>query len=438
VGVLSTFFAASRLRVRTSTHFALCAITCLTALVTPILLSRAYPIRTIVVNEDTTITPFALSVPTMGAVDAYAEIGTGMGSWTTALSVTDTYNSSVYLPPGASRTSDPLDFFFAGSVEGKTARLPGLRLSGQCVPVTSTVSSFADFLAYCRAQIPNLPFASRQSNIVPTGGLLTMMTCCNSTWQSIFPLNASSTTNVGYIYLQSSNHSGISSDVAGIEVSGMIRCDTQTSTGRATLSGANGTFLDFTGEQLYNATQAGEPLLDPLYALFYYFDTGNSSQIFADDSIKAGVSRALGYDSFSPGNGVQSYTQPSVAEMADALWRGVSYTVAGLGLLSRANDTTYAAIQHGTTAVYVRERQFAVAAYALLAIWLLLLVVITARSFRPTFGGSFDSYTTAKLVMDRPGLVKSSSGDLVENENLRAPFGRVGRDEGGRVVVTEE
>jgi hypothetical protein len=41
-------------------------------------------------------------------------------------------------------------------------------------------------------------------------------------------------------------------------------------------------------------------------------------------------------------------------------------------------------------------------------------------------------------VMDRPGLVKSSSGDLVENENLRAPFGRVGRDEGGRVVVTEE
>ncbi|KAJ6553838.1 hypothetical protein B0H10DRAFT_1240223 [Mycena sp. CBHHK59/15] len=38
VGLLSTVFAASRLRVRTSGHFVLCAVTCLVALVTPIVL----------------------------------------------------------------------------------------------------------------------------------------------------------------------------------------------------------------------------------------------------------------------------------------------------------------------------------------------------------------------------------------------------------------
>ncbi|KAF7325400.1 hypothetical protein MVEN_02629400 [Mycena venus] len=203
VGMLSTFLAASRLRVRTSTHFILCAVTCLTALVTPIILSRAYPIRTITVDEDTTITPFALSTERMGALDAYGEIATGSGAWTTALSVSETYNSSVYLPPGASRNDDPLDFFFGGNVQGKTARLPGLRLSG---------------------------------------------------------------------------HAG---------------------------------------------------------------DQG------------------------------QSYTQPSLEEMATGFWRGVSYNVAGLGLLSRANDTSYAAVQSGQTAVYVRQRDFAASAYALLAVWLL-------------------------------------------------------------------
>jgi hypothetical protein len=32
------------------------------------------------------------------------------------------------------------------------------------------------------------------------------------------------------------------------------------------------------------------------------------------------------------------------------------------------------------------------------------------RSFRPTFWGSFDSYITVKLMMDKPGLVDHSRG----------------------------
>ncbi|KAJ6531206.1 hypothetical protein B0H19DRAFT_966910 [Mycena capillaripes] len=442
-GILSTFFAATRLRVRTSTHFLLCAATCLIALVTPIILARAYPIRTMTVNQATTITPFALSVTQMGAVDAYAEMGTGGGSWTTALSIADIYNSSVYLPPGVSRANDPLDFFFGGDVEGKAARLPGLRLSGNCAPIDSIISGFADFAAYCNKQIPNLPFVSGVTTLIPTAGNFTMISCCNSTFQSIFTTNPSSNTNVGYIYIQSNNHTALAPGFQGIDVSGLIRCDTQTSTGNATLSGADGTFSNFTAETLYIPTQGGEALLDPLYALFYYLDT--SSNLFSTSHpLTLAVTRALGFVGLSPVDpvtgelGAETFSQPSLAEMATGFWRGVSYTVAGIGLLSRANDTSYPAVESGQTAVYVRERSFAVAAYALLAIWLLLLVAVTARSFRPTIGGSFDSYTTAKLIMKKPGLVEASSGDLAANENLREPFGRIGRDASGRIAMAGE
>ncbi|KAJ6563227.1 hypothetical protein B0H10DRAFT_1120087 [Mycena sp. CBHHK59/15] len=425
VGLLSTVFAASRLRVRTSGHFVLCAVTCLVALVTPIILSRAYPIRSIAVLENTTATPNSLSVVRMGAVDAYAELGTGMGSWTTALPVTDVYNTSVFLPPGASRDNNPTDFFFAGDLEGKTATLPGLRLKGQCVPIDSPVTDFTGFAPYCQTQIPQTPFMG-SAILTPSATNLTMSICCNSTWASLFSTNPAVSTNVAYIYLTSSNSSNLApGDGPGASVSGMIRCDSQVSTGTATLSGADGTYTSFSEAALYNETQGGEPLLDPLFVLAYYLGSGTSH--ISDDQIKAAIVRALGFVGLSDGTGAQLYSQPSLAEMATAFWRGVSYTVSGIGLLSRTNETTYPAVARGTAAVYVRERHFAAGAYALLGIWLLLLIAITARSFRPTFGGSFDSYVTAKLVLDKPGLV-GLSGELVHNENLRAPFGVVDHD----------
>ncbi|KAJ7461578.1 hypothetical protein FB451DRAFT_1562847 [Mycena latifolia] len=431
VGIFSTFLAASRLRVRTSTHFVLCAVTCLTALVTPIVLSRAYPIRSILVDQDTKITPLALSVAQMGAIDAYAEIGTGVGSWTTALSLADVYNSSVYLPPGAARDDDPTDFFFAGDTEGKRATLPGLRLTGQCVPVDA---NFTDFTAFCTTQFGAPPqYMTGPVTLTPVSVNFTMNACTNKTWDSIFPPNSSVSTNVAFISIASANTSV--PDEPGISVSGIIRCDARTATGTAALSG-DGTFAAFAEAPLYNETQGGEPLLDPLYALLYYFGA-HATSLDNDDVYRAATVRALGFVGLSPGGGSQTYAQPSLEAMAAGFWRGVSCTVTGVALLARTNDTTYPAVQTGLAAVYVREGRFAQGAYALLGLWLFLLVVVTARSFRPTFGGSFDSYVTAKLVLDKPGLMANASGQLAENKKLRGPFGRVGRDDFGRVVVAE-
>ncbi|KAJ7461580.1 hypothetical protein FB451DRAFT_1497571 [Mycena latifolia] len=432
VGIFSTFLAASQLRVRTSTHFVLCAATCLTALATPVILSHSYPIRSILVDQDTTITPLALSVAQMGAIDAYAEIGTGVGSWSTALSVADVYNSSVYLPPGAARDDDPTDFFFAGDTDGKRATLPGLRLTGQCVPVDA---NFTDFTAFCTAQFGAPPqYMTGPVTLTPVSVNFTMNACTNRTWELIFPATSPAvSTNVAFISIASANTSV--PDEPGISVSGIIRCDARTATGTAALSG-DGTYEAFAEAPLYNATQAGEFLIDPLYALLYYFST-HATSLDGDDVYRAATVRALGFVGLSPGGGSQTYAQPSLEAMAAGFWRGVSCTVAGVALLARTNDTTYPAVQTGFAAMHVRQLRFALGAYALLGLWLCLLAVVTARSFRPTFSGSFDSYITAKLVLDKPGLVASASGQRAENTKLREPFGRVGMDDFGRVVVVE-
>ncbi|KAJ7151858.1 hypothetical protein C8R43DRAFT_1107112 [Mycena crocata] len=419
VGIFLTVSAALRLRVRTSTHFILCAVTCLTALGTPIIISHGYPIRSITVDETTTIIPYALDMTQMGAIDAYAEIGTGVGSWTTALSVADTFNTSVYLPPGTSRSTDPSDFFFAANIDGKVARLPGIRLSGQCTPIESP--GFAT---------SSLQYITKDISLAPVSVNFTLRACCNASWENIFTTpSPAQRSDIAYISIDSSNRT---TEFPGIAVSGMIRCDTSISTGRATLSGVNGTFTEFNEEQLYNETQAGEPLLDPLYALLYYLDTFQAT----DDIARASVIRALGFIGLSPDGTSQTYAQPSLHEMAAGLWRGVSYVVTGLGLLSRNNNTSYAAIQSGLVAVHIRERNFALAAYTLLGVWLLLLLILTVLSFRPTFGDSFDSYTTAKLVLNRPDLVDCSDGELSANVRLREGFGIVERDDLGRVMVT--
>ncbi|KAJ7073985.1 hypothetical protein C8F01DRAFT_5895 [Mycena amicta] len=70
-GMFTTLVSASQLGVGVSLHFVICAVTCLIALGTPVILSRAYPIQSITVNQGVTINPAALNIARMGAVDAW-------------------------------------------------------------------------------------------------------------------------------------------------------------------------------------------------------------------------------------------------------------------------------------------------------------------------------------------------------------------------------
>jgi hypothetical protein len=92
--------------------------------------------------------------------------------------------------------------------------------------------------------------------------------------------------------------------------------------------------------------------------LFYYLGHRSSTNLFTnDDSSKAVVVRALGYTGISLDSSTLSYTPPSLDEIAAGFWHGVSYNIAGLGLLLRLNNTLYAAAQSGQTSVYVQRKE---------------------------------------------------------------------------------
>ncbi|KAF7295595.1 hypothetical protein MIND_01099600 [Mycena indigotica] len=434
VGIVSSLFEAWSLGVGVSVHYIVCALTCLTALVTPIVLSRAYPIESITITQGVTINPATLDVARFGAVDGYTQIGTGSGSWSSALSISEVYNSSVFLPSEATRINDPKDFFFAGDVDTTIVRLPGLRLSGQCVSMENPVHNFGnDFSAFCNAQVPKIPFISSPIKLANLNVNLTVQTCTNSSWEVILTSTIPTSKNVGFIYLQSTNGSAVSAGKQFSTVEGMVRCESTFSTGWATLDGRSRTYTNFAETVLLNftASQQGEPLLDPMYAFMYSLDNAQKTAKVNEPTFAASAVNALGYSPLVSG-AQGSWSQPTVDELAKGLWRGVSYMVTSVGLRSRSTAVSYPASQTGVTAVYIRVQRYFIVSYALIVLWLFLLLLVTVRSYRPTVAGSFDSYLTARLIVDSPNLADRS----VEDKSfLTDKFGFVTRNEHGQVVV---
>ncbi|KAJ7706976.1 hypothetical protein B0H17DRAFT_1125770 [Mycena rosella] len=212
-------------------------------------------------------------------------------------------------------------------------------------------------------------------------------------------------TNVAYIYINSANNV-FHADLSGMLASGVIRCDSQTSTVTAKLFGAGFTYSSFSEAPLYNATQGGESLLDPLFALFDYFST-HSASFNNNVEYLATVVRALGFTGAGHGDGSQTYAQPS-----------------GDGQRSLARR-----LCRGHRAPFADERHVVSCGSERSGGGLLLLISITARSLQPTFEGSFDSYITAKSVQEKPGVMHNSNGELAEYMKLREPFGTVGRED---------
>lgn len=201
------------------------------------------------------------------------------------------------------------------------------------------------------------------------------------------------------------------------------------STGTAVVSGINHTYTSFFEQPLFNTSAAtgGEPALEPLFAVFYYLSAkslGGALAPLVGDAEVRGLGFQAETDTVS-----KKFTSPSPDDIAAALWRAVSHITTGTSILSRGNDISYPAIVPRTVSVYTRLTPYAIGAYALLALWLLILLGITAWCHRPTFSASLDSYVAGRLISDRVDLVVGEPvGDADANEKLGALFEPVRRD----------
>lgn len=84
-------------------------------------------------------------------------------------------------------------------------------------------------------------------------------------------------------------------------------------------------------------------------------------------------------------------------------------------------------IAYSTISARVRSLRWAYAAWFFIGAWLLLFILEAALLYRKTFGPSLNGYVAARILAQRPDLVKGSPcGDASDNKRLNEGFDAIG------------
>ncbi|KAL0576996.1 hypothetical protein V5O48_005006 [Marasmius crinis-equi] len=132
------------------------------------------------------------------------------------------------------------------------------------------------------------------------------------------------------------------------------------------------------------------------------------------------ISDAVMFGSFSFDSTLPNPLSPQT--ISEGLWSGATHHVALIGTLSKQNQHFNASVPINV-ALYTRNMSYAAAAYAMLMLWLALLVGAMAWSYQRTFSPSLNSYVAAKLIHQEKFLLEDVPIDAAgDNNRLKAPF----------------
>ncbi|KIP02973.1 hypothetical protein PHLGIDRAFT_499485 [Phlebiopsis gigantea 11061_1 CR5-6] len=418
MGIAMAAWSVVRTPMRVSPTLVVFAATVLAALVTPLVLNRAYPIRAMDVAVNRTFFPNTLAAAKLDQIDAYAQIAVGAGAWSTNLTVLELYNSTTFVPASnPAREASATDFFFAGDVQSMDVTLPGVRIQGGCHAMDNETDVTQDsFIQLCNQELPAIGDREFMS-LDPQALNLNVSYCTGGSFSQVIP--PSNMTALVWF-----SNTGIGNEVRGDLVHGVVRCDTNFTTGTAFLSGRSLTYDRFVAnDTLYTATEGGEALLDPLYAALWHFQGLKD----AADDLESQLYGMLGYTQAADGTGGQAYTSPSLSGFADAMWRGATHMTMALAVLGRESATAYPATAYVPVSARTRDTPFLTGTLVLLGLWAFAMASMTMLVWRPTvLGDSLDSYCAARLAVDRPDLVSGGQvGGISDNRRLLERFAPV-------------
>ncbi|KAH8830604.1 hypothetical protein DL96DRAFT_1707415 [Flagelloscypha sp. PMI_526] len=431
VGIVVALKDSLFLKAKLSLTFLLFAFTCLVALATPAVLSRAFPIQNIPFITSTSIQPKTFNAAAMQVISGYIQQGTGLGSWGTGLSAYSLLSSSIFIPSDLNfnkyqSSADPTDLFIAGNIgPDANGTLPGLHVQGSCsvVPPGSGVPDATGATSASNLTTLLNPYCSSKFTIgfagaATIGGVrditLLIADCATLGFSS---LKTEPTFSEGYL-LYSYSETGIANSGQGL-----IHCTSNTTTGTAYLQGANGTFTDFQYSPLFNASTSsngGEPLTDPLAAAFYGLV---DPQQTSGAPMKEAVQRGFGLVAVPTATG-QAFDVLTPDIVANRMWSAVAHNLAAIGTLSWRDTVAYNITKPVFYAVHVHASPYREAAYALLGLWAVLLLAITGYGYRRSAASGLDSYAASWLVA-RQGhdlVVREPLSDPAGNTNLKLQF----------------
>ncbi|KAL0571489.1 hypothetical protein V5O48_010477 [Marasmius crinis-equi] len=396
---------------RVSFTFVLFATTSAVALITPVLLSQAYRIENTYIRY-----PYrgwvldAVSFDKMQHIDGSDQMSMGIKSWE--------YDNIGALLMDYGLFYTPVDVearrrerFRAGNIgNGTIPNLQGLHLNLSCAPVPSLDignlnTSWTTFCQSHISQFHGLPPSMRKgvTNLTdelgaPVLAEFSLYLCNNRTNAHPFHGGAQSR-NTGYAYYEVLTDRN--------NATGLFQCNTTLTTGTVTAYGSNQTFTNFTPWCILNSSDATEPILDPLFAVF---DSLGKAEVDPADTIFKGVYQ----DNRSINPDFAKYISNCVASsLTDAIFIFTS----ALARLSR-DTVLYSGYVPVPLGLYTRHDKFAYCAYALLVLWAVLIVVLMIRSYRRTFSGSLGSYVAAELAFWHRPLLEdlTALGDPDDNK----------------------
>lgn len=241
--------------------------------------------------------------------------------------------------------------------------LPGMRIQGGCHIFDNQTAVTPDsFPQLCEQELPRI--GDMASLIVAEQSLFLNVSFCTSGQfqQVLLPSNTSA-----LIWFKNTNVTG---ELRGELTGGIVRCDTSFTTGHASLLGRTQRYGNFVeDDKIYVPTDVGDPILDPLYATIWHLrDLGSDSTTEAEQAEVFGM---FGYTETGNNEGLL-YFAPTLQGFADGMWRDV---------LSRTSDNTFLATAHVTVSARTRNATSFVAALALLGVWLLAVLLMTAIAF---------------------------------------------------------
>ncbi|KAL0563943.1 hypothetical protein V5O48_018114, partial [Marasmius crinis-equi] len=428
VGIVKTTLLSIHSRTRASFIYILFATTCAIALVTPVLLSQAYQVQQVLVTASHEIQLSAVSFRPINFMEGLvSQAPVGLASWETGLSVTDMYNASLFTPKDQPRntTLHPQDFFFGSDIGNASVILPGFRLQGNCGALNVPDPIFSSdnltiqmdiFQEYCSQLGHDTSNITLGANFTASDDAKLTLFVCNRLAVESLP---SSETGI-FLYQYYSTPSAISP----VKMHGLIQCNSTLSAGTANLSGVDHTYTHFITQQ--NMTESiSYPLYSftgSLFILRNHFGTDPLTMPF----ISAPVFRALGLEPHLPDTDTLP-NPPSPLTISEGLWMGVLHHVASFANILKEPNQVFNASIPRNVALYTRNTPYAVAAYVMLILWLTLLAVATAWSYRRTFSPSLNSYVAAELIHRERFLLEDVPvGAAGDNDRLKASFKPLG------------
>ncbi|KAL0568652.1 hypothetical protein V5O48_013331, partial [Marasmius crinis-equi] len=436
VGIVKTALLSIRSRTRASFIYILFATTCAIALVTPVLLSQAYRVQQVLVTASHRIQLSAVMFMPISSMEGLiTQAPMGLASWETGLSVTDMYNASLFTPKDQPRntTLHPQDFFFGSDIGNASVTLPGFRLQGNCgalnVPnpiflsdnLTIQMDIYQDYCSQLGCDASKIPYEANFTAGDDTK--LTLFMCDSPGVDSLLSIETRESLSISETGIFFYQYDSTPSTISPVKMHGLIQCNSTLSAGTASLSGVDHTYTDFTPQNMT------ESISNPLFSFtesLFILRTHFVNTSLTTPFISAPVFRALGlgphvHDTDTPPN------PPSPLTISEGLWMGVSHHVASFANILKEPNRVFNASIPRNVALYTRNTPYAVAAYVMLILWLTLLALATAWSYRRTFSPSLNSYVAAELVHRERFLLEDVPiGAAGDNDRLKAPFKPLG------------